>query len=210
MNVLVIVFFISSIWLLRKFAWNLEEGTDEQRELFHRFAFIWSDGVYMTNSDERLRELKGDSQQAKAKQLEDFQSGPESKEGSDGHVKHEMDATVKQENLQAKKLKDLCSMLKKDVDAIDKKRRDFNVLMKHYAKASLQPSATDRHKMGNKDLTELAAILDEHVTKTEDYLAEHMAVSGEEAMALITNIENHIPRGKALLTAMKLKMANFK
>ena len=99
---------------------------------------------------------------------------------------------------------------KKDVDAIDKKRRDFNVLMKHYAKASSQPSATDRHKMGNKDLSELAAILDAHVTKAEDYLAEHMTVSGEEATALVTKIEKHIPYGKALLTSMKLKMASFK
>ena len=32
MNVLIIVFFIASIWLIRKFAWNVEEGTDEQRE----------------------------------------------------------------------------------------------------------------------------------------------------------------------------------
>ena len=32
MNVLVIVFFIASIWLIRKLAWNVEEGTNEQRE----------------------------------------------------------------------------------------------------------------------------------------------------------------------------------
>ena len=32
MNVLVLVLFIASIWLIRKLAWNLEEGTDEQRE----------------------------------------------------------------------------------------------------------------------------------------------------------------------------------
>ena len=32
MNLLVIVLFIASIWLIRKLAWNLEEGTDEQRE----------------------------------------------------------------------------------------------------------------------------------------------------------------------------------
>ena len=32
MNVLVIVFIIATIWLIRKLAWNVEEGTDEQRE----------------------------------------------------------------------------------------------------------------------------------------------------------------------------------
>ena len=32
MNVLVIVFFIAAIWLIRKLAWNVEEGTNEQRE----------------------------------------------------------------------------------------------------------------------------------------------------------------------------------
>ncbi len=32
MNLLVIVFFISAIWLIRKLAWNVEEGTNEQRE----------------------------------------------------------------------------------------------------------------------------------------------------------------------------------
>ena len=32
MNVLVIVFIIATIWLIRKLAWNVEEGTNEQRE----------------------------------------------------------------------------------------------------------------------------------------------------------------------------------
>ncbi len=32
MNVLVLVFFIALIWLIRKFAWNVEEGTYEQRD----------------------------------------------------------------------------------------------------------------------------------------------------------------------------------
>ena len=32
MNVLIIIFFIATIWLLRKFAWNVEEGTPKQRE----------------------------------------------------------------------------------------------------------------------------------------------------------------------------------
>ena len=32
MDLLVIVFFIASIWLIRKLAWNIEEGTIEQRE----------------------------------------------------------------------------------------------------------------------------------------------------------------------------------
>ena len=32
MNVLIIVFFIASIWIIRKLAWNVEEGTNEQRE----------------------------------------------------------------------------------------------------------------------------------------------------------------------------------
>ena len=32
MNVLVFVFFIASIWLIRKFALNVDEGTNEQRE----------------------------------------------------------------------------------------------------------------------------------------------------------------------------------
>ena len=33
MDLLVIVFFIATIWLIRKLAWNVEEGTNEQREL---------------------------------------------------------------------------------------------------------------------------------------------------------------------------------
>ena len=32
MSVLVIVFIIATIWLIRKLAWNAEEGTNEQRE----------------------------------------------------------------------------------------------------------------------------------------------------------------------------------
>ena len=32
MDLLVIVFFIAAIWLIRKLAWNVEEGTNEQRE----------------------------------------------------------------------------------------------------------------------------------------------------------------------------------
>ena len=32
MTGLVIILLIASIWLIRKFAWNVEEGTDEQRE----------------------------------------------------------------------------------------------------------------------------------------------------------------------------------
>ena len=32
MNVLVIVFFVATIWLIRKLAWDVEEGTYEQRE----------------------------------------------------------------------------------------------------------------------------------------------------------------------------------
>ena len=32
MDVLVIVFFVAAIWLIRKLAWNVEEGTNEQRE----------------------------------------------------------------------------------------------------------------------------------------------------------------------------------
>ena len=32
MQVLIIIFFIASIWLLRKLAWDAEEGTNEQRE----------------------------------------------------------------------------------------------------------------------------------------------------------------------------------
>ena len=32
MDLLVIVFFIAAIWLIRKLAWNVEEGTIEQRE----------------------------------------------------------------------------------------------------------------------------------------------------------------------------------
>ncbi len=33
MNALVIILFLASIWLIRKFAWNAEEGTIEQRVL---------------------------------------------------------------------------------------------------------------------------------------------------------------------------------
>ena len=32
MNTLFIILLLSSIWLIRKFAWNVEEGTKEQRE----------------------------------------------------------------------------------------------------------------------------------------------------------------------------------
>ena len=32
MDLLVIVFFIAAIWLIRKLAWIVEEGTNEQRE----------------------------------------------------------------------------------------------------------------------------------------------------------------------------------
>tara|TARA_Y100001968_G_scaffold27468_1_gene21423 strand:+ start:63 stop:311 length:249 start_codon:yes stop_codon:yes gene_type:complete len=32
MNALILILFIASIWLIRKFAWNVEEGTNEQRE----------------------------------------------------------------------------------------------------------------------------------------------------------------------------------
>ena len=32
MNVLIIFLFLASIWLIRKFAWNLDEGTTLQRE----------------------------------------------------------------------------------------------------------------------------------------------------------------------------------
>tara|TARA_B100000579_G_C22194780_1_gene560188 strand:- start:175 stop:423 length:249 start_codon:yes stop_codon:yes gene_type:complete len=32
MNVLVIILILATIWLIRKFAWNVEEGTNEQRE----------------------------------------------------------------------------------------------------------------------------------------------------------------------------------
>ena len=32
MNLLIIIFFIASIWLIRKLAWNIEEGSDEERE----------------------------------------------------------------------------------------------------------------------------------------------------------------------------------
>ncbi len=33
MNLLVIVFFMASIWLIRKLAWNLEDGTNEKKEI---------------------------------------------------------------------------------------------------------------------------------------------------------------------------------
>ena len=70
MNVLVIVFIIATIWLIRKLAWNVEEGTNEQREqnpelntknfdmherrLEHfskskyknRMFYIWADGTF--------------------------------------------------------------------------------------------------------------------------------------------------------------------
>jgi len=32
MNLLIIIFFIASIWLIRKLAWNIEEGSYEERE----------------------------------------------------------------------------------------------------------------------------------------------------------------------------------
>ena len=32
MNGLVVILLLACIWLIRKFAWNVEEGTDEQRE----------------------------------------------------------------------------------------------------------------------------------------------------------------------------------
>ena len=33
MNALVIILLLASIWLIRKFLWNVEEGTNEQRRL---------------------------------------------------------------------------------------------------------------------------------------------------------------------------------
>ena len=33
MNVLIFILLLATIWLVRKFAWNIEEGTNEQREL---------------------------------------------------------------------------------------------------------------------------------------------------------------------------------
>ena len=32
MNLLVVIFLLVSIWIVKKFAWNLEEGTIKQRE----------------------------------------------------------------------------------------------------------------------------------------------------------------------------------
>ena len=32
MNALILILLLASIWLIRKFAWNVEEGTNEQRE----------------------------------------------------------------------------------------------------------------------------------------------------------------------------------
>ena len=32
MNVLIFILLLSILWLIRQFAWNVEEGTDEQRE----------------------------------------------------------------------------------------------------------------------------------------------------------------------------------
>ena len=32
MNLLILILLVASIWLVRKFAWNVEEGTNEQRE----------------------------------------------------------------------------------------------------------------------------------------------------------------------------------
>ena len=50
MNVLIIVFFIALIWLIRKLAWNVEEGSDEQREL--------NPGLNTKNFDMHERRLK--------------------------------------------------------------------------------------------------------------------------------------------------------
>ena len=33
MNVLIFILLLATIWLVRKFAWNIEEGTHKQREL---------------------------------------------------------------------------------------------------------------------------------------------------------------------------------
>jgi len=33
MNVLIFILLLATIWLVRKFAWNIEEGTNDQREL---------------------------------------------------------------------------------------------------------------------------------------------------------------------------------
>ena len=32
MNLLILILLLASFWLVRKFAWNVEEGTNEQRE----------------------------------------------------------------------------------------------------------------------------------------------------------------------------------
>ena len=32
MNLLILILLVASIWLVRKFAWNVEEGTNEQRK----------------------------------------------------------------------------------------------------------------------------------------------------------------------------------
>ena len=32
MNTLILILLFATIWLIRKFAWNVEEGTNEQRE----------------------------------------------------------------------------------------------------------------------------------------------------------------------------------
>ena len=37
MNLLFFILLLASIWLIRKFAWNIEEGTNEQRELNPEF-----------------------------------------------------------------------------------------------------------------------------------------------------------------------------
>jgi len=50
MNVLILVLFFVSIWVIKKFAWNIEEGSYEQRE--------WNPELNTKNYDIHERRLK--------------------------------------------------------------------------------------------------------------------------------------------------------
>ena len=50
MNVLILVLFFASIWVIKKFVWNVEEGSYEQRE--------WNPELNTKNYDIHERRLK--------------------------------------------------------------------------------------------------------------------------------------------------------